>query len=50
MGELEKAHNDYEMRRARVADDLRILYNSFLNTKVREMLENAINFVKEKEI
>ena len=50
MDELENAHDDYELRRAKVANDLRLLYNATSNIQVRKMLENAIQFVKEKEI
>lgn len=50
MDELEQAHLDYEQRREETIENLKLIYDNTLNLKVREMLEKAINFVKEKEI
>lgn len=47
---MEEAHQDYENRRAKVIEDLEIIFNSTVNEKVKEMVQNAIEFVKEKEI
>lgn len=50
MDELELAHVDYEQRKAKVLDDLTILYDSTVNIKEREMLKGAIDLIKEREI
>lgn len=50
MDELEQAHLDYEARKAKVIADLQLIHDSTLNTIVRKMLEEAIDFIKEKEI
>lgn len=50
MIELEKAHQDYEERKEKVIEDLKILQSNTSNTIVWKMLDNAIKFIKEKEI
>lgn len=47
---MEEAHQDYENRRARVIEDLEIILDTTVNERVKEMIKNAIEFVKEKEI
>lgn len=50
MGELYQAHLDYERRRFEVVQDLNILLENTANESVKEILKNAIEFVKEKEV
>lgn len=50
MDELEKAHNDYEERKEKIIHNLEILFENTLNMTNRQILEEAIEFIKEREI
>lgn len=50
MDELEKAHIDYEERKARVIKNLEMLFNNTDNVIVKEILKESIEFINEREI
>lgn len=50
MDELEKAHLDYEERKAKVIGNLTMLFDNTDNVIVKGILKEAIEFIKEKEI
>ena len=50
MGELEKAHLDYNKRRNEITSKLTTLKENTGNMVVQKWLEQAIDFINEKEI
>lgn len=50
MDELEQAHLDYETRRSKICTDLKMIHDNTLNTIVRKILEDAIDFINEREV
>lgn len=50
MGELEKAHLDYEKRRNEILSRLETIARCDLPPTFIKWLEQAIEFIKEKEI
>ena len=50
MEELEKAHEDYELRKFEIIRKLEILHDNTLNMVTRQILEQAIEFIKEREV
>ena len=47
---FEKAHQDYEERKERILLELHMLLNDTDNQLYKKVLEEAIEFIKEKEI
>ena len=50
MDELEKAHIDYERREVKITENLAMLFDNTDNVMVKDILKEAIEFIREREI
>ena len=50
MDELQQAHKDYEERKKKIIHNLEMLHDNIFNMTIRQILDEAIEFIKEREI